>query len=82
MRYKDALRIIENRRQTQGYYVHYSYSAGSFEGYGYIPEPYLEQPFSTEEAAEAFATMFREFAPRQFHNIDVVRGLPKEDYDA
>ena len=76
MRYKDALHIIENRRKTKGHYVCYSYSAGTFEGYGYIPEPYLEEPFGSEEVAKAFASAFREYAPPEFHDIYTINGLP------
>ncbi len=82
MRYKDALRIIENRKKTRGYYVRYSYSAGNFEGYGYIPEPYLEEPFGSEEVAAAFAKTFKEYSPKEFYDIYYVKNLVPEDPDA
>lgn len=82
MRYKDALRIIENRKKTQGYYVHYSYSAGVFKGHGYIPEPYLEEPFGSEEAAAAFSRAFNKYSPPDFYDIHTVNRLPEEDPNA
>ena len=82
MRYKDALRIIENRKQTLGYYIHYSYRTGTFEGYGYIPEPYLEEPFGSEEAAIAFSNTFRTYAPQEFSDIYVVDNLRAGNTDA
>ncbi|MGB5167571.1 MAG: hypothetical protein WBP49_04100 [Acidimicrobiia bacterium] len=82
MRYEDALRIIENREKTKGYYVRYSYRTKGFEGYGHIPEPYLEEPFGSKEAATAFASKFRQYAPPGFYAIYATEGLLPEDTDA
>ena len=82
MRYEDALRIIENRKKTKGYYVRYSYRAGGFEGHGYIPEPYLEEPFGSRAQAYAFARAFKEYSPSEFYSIYPVQTLVQEGPDA